>query len=90
MSGIQAMSERPEQDDHEEDDDLDSGEDLDRAIRDIDRARRRGGGPKGADPAWRRLERLREDKRTAELVSDFDDYDIGLGRDKPKPTERGR
>ena len=84
------MSERPEQDDYEENDDLDSGEDVDRAMRDIDRARRRGGAPKGVDPAWRRLERLREDKRTAELVSDFDDYDIGLDDDKPKPARRGR
>jgi len=84
------MSERPEQDDYEENDDLDSGEDVDRAMRDIDRARRRGGAPKGGDPAWRRPERLREDKRTAELVSDFDDYDIGLDDDKPKPARRGR
>lgn len=84
------MSERPEQDDYAEDDDLDSGEDVDRAMRDIDRARRRGGGPKGGDPAWRRLERLREDKRTAELVSDFDDYDIGIDDDKPKSSRRGR
>jgi len=84
------MSERPEQDDYEEDDDLDSGEDVDRAMRDIDRARRRGGSPKGGDPAWRRLERLREDKRTAELVSDFDDYDIGIDDDKPKTTRRDR
>jgi len=60
------------------------------AMRDIDRARRRGGAPKGGDPAWRRLERLREDKRTAELVSDFDDYGIGLDDDKPKPARRGR
>ena len=29
------------------------------------------------DPAWRRLERLREDKHFAELISDFEDYDIG-------------
>ncbi|MBU3673189.1 MAG: hypothetical protein FGM43_11630 [Sinobacteraceae bacterium] len=84
------MSERPEQDDYEEDDDLDSGEDVDRAMRDIDRARRRSGSPKGGDPAWRRLERLREDKHTAELVSDFDDYDIGIDDDKPKTARRDR
>ncbi|MFM8518278.1 MAG: hypothetical protein ACKODA_10470 [Nevskiaceae bacterium] len=59
-------------------------------MRDIDRARRRGGSPKGGDPAWRRLERLREDKRTAELVSDLDDYDIGIDDDKPKTTRRDR
>jgi len=39
-------------------------------------AKRRG--QKVGDPAWRRLERLLEDKRTAELTSDFEDYDIGL------------
>jgi hypothetical protein len=39
-------------------------------------AKRRG--QKAGDPAWRRLERLLEDKRTAELTSDFEDYDIGL------------
>ena len=35
-------------------------------------------GQKGADPAWRRLELLMEQKRVAELLSDFDDYDIGV------------
>jgi hypothetical protein len=39
-------------------------------------AKRRG--QKAGDPAWRRLERLLEDKRTAELTSDFEDYDIGV------------
>ena len=59
------MNERPEQEDFEdEDDSLESGEDVDRAMRDIDQVRRRG-AQKGVDPAWRRLERLREDKRTA-------------------------
>jgi hypothetical protein len=53
-------------------------------MRDIDSARRRG-AQKGVDPAWRRLERLREDKRTAELTSDFDDYDLG-----PEPMRAGR
>ena len=71
------MNERPEQDDFDDEADLDSGEDVDRVIRDFDQSRRRS-APKGGDPAWRRLERLREDKRTAELMSDFEDYDIGL------------
>jgi hypothetical protein len=78
------MNERPEEDFEDEDDDLDRGEDVDRAMRDIDSARRRG-AQKGVDPAWRRLERLREDKRTAELTSDFDDYDLG-----PEPMRAGR
>jgi hypothetical protein len=71
------MNERPEQEDFDDEADLDSGEDVDQVIRDFDQSRRRS-APKGGDPAWRRLERLREDKRTAELMSDFEDYDIGL------------
>jgi hypothetical protein len=50
--------------------------DLDRVTKDLEMAKRRG--QKGADPAWRRLELLMEQKRTAELLSDFEDYDIGL------------
>jgi hypothetical protein len=71
------MNERSEQEDFDDEADLDSGEDVDQVIRDFDQSRRRS-APKGGDPAWRRLERLREDKRTAELMSDFEDYDIGL------------
>jgi len=48
--------------------------DIDRLFRDFDKRKR--GGPKVGDPAWRRLEKYREDKQTAELVSDFDDYEI--------------
>jgi len=69
------MSEKPESDDFDEDDveDVSDGAervDVDRAIRDLDQARRRG--PKTGDPAWRRLERVMEEKRTAELTSDFE------------------
>ena len=64
------------EDDFDEEEDLGSGEDVDSAMREFDQGRRRP--PKNAgDPAWRRLERLRDDQRTAELTSDFDDYDIG-------------
>ena len=79
------MNERPEQEDFEEEDDLDSGEDVDHAMREFDHLRRRS-PPKGSgDPAWRKLERLREEKHTAELTSDFDDYDI-----EPAPAEAKR
>lgn len=76
------MNEKPESeefDDEEADEILEGGDDVDvdRVIRDLDQARRRGSKSHG-DPAWRRLERMLEDKRTAELTSDFDDYDIGL------------
>ena len=58
--------------------------DLDQVIKDLDLAKRRG--QKVGDPAWRRLEKLLEDKRTAELTSDFDDYDIG--DDESEPVKR--
>jgi hypothetical protein len=84
------MSEKPESDEFDDDaveEVLESTDevDVDRVMRDMDQARRRG--QKVADPAWRRLERLREEKRTAELTSDFDDYDVGLesaGRGRPQ------
>lgn len=70
-------SESDEFDDEEEEEENAAVEDLDldRVIKDLDLAKRRG--QKLGDPAWRLLERLLEDKRTAELVSDFEDYDIG-------------
>jgi hypothetical protein len=74
------MSEKPEEEfeDEEADEPVvgDADVDLDQVIKDLDMAKRRG--QKTGDPAWRRLERLLEDKRTAELTSDFEDYDIGL------------
>jgi hypothetical protein len=75
------MSEKPESEEFEEEEaDEPAGPnedvDLDQVITDLDMAKRRG--QKLGDPAWRRLERLLEDKRTAELTSDFDDYDIGV------------
>jgi hypothetical protein len=51
--------------------------DLDRVIRDMDIAKRRA--PKAGEPAWRRLEQRLEQKHTAELISDFEDYDVGDG-----------
>ncbi|MEZ5500014.1 MAG: hypothetical protein R3E77_11390 [Steroidobacteraceae bacterium] len=67
------------------DDELDDdGDDVDRVFRDLEKAGRIGA--KCDDPAWRRLERLREEKLTAELVSDFDDYDIGVDDDGDTPA----
>ncbi len=89
------MSEKPESDefeDEEADEPVaeDGGDvDLDQVIKDLDLAKRRG--QKVGDPAWRRLERLLEDKRTAELTSDFEDYEIGDDEDDPKgPKGRRR
>ncbi|HEY2273928.1 MAG TPA: hypothetical protein VGH61_00345 [Steroidobacteraceae bacterium] len=74
------MSEKPESDefeDEEADEPVigDADVDLDQVTKDLDLAKRRG--QKAGDPAWRRLERLLEEKRTAELTSDFKDYEIG-------------
>ena len=82
------MSEKPEPTEEFEDEDSDEvaggGDeslDVDRLMQDLDKRKR--GAPKGAEPAWRKLERMMEQKRTSELLSDFDDYDIGDGR-RPK------
>jgi len=79
------MSEKQEADEFDEDEDddaldSDGGEEVDlaRLTKDMDLARRRG--VKQGVPAWRKLELLAEQKRTAELTSDFDDYDL----DEPK------
>jgi Ni/Co efflux regulator RcnB len=75
--------ETEEFDDTDDEDTLDGDsaeEDVDlvRLARDMDVARRRGA--RQGVPAWRKLELLAEQRRTAELTSDFDDYDL----DEPK------
>jgi hypothetical protein len=80
------MAEKPESDefDDEDADDTAGGEDsldVDRLMQDLDK-RKRGQPRNVEEPAWRKLERLREQKRTSELLSDFDDYDIDDG---PRP-----
>ncbi|MDP9009645.1 MAG: hypothetical protein M3N91_13220 [Pseudomonadota bacterium] len=94
------MNEKPESEEFEEEDAEDAppgGEDVDvdHIMRDVDSQRRRA--PKGAEPAWRRLERVMEERRTAELMSDFDDYEIagaeadtnGADSDESGETEPG-
>ena len=87
------MSEKPESDEFEEEDAEDAapgGDDVDveHIMRDVESQRRRA--PKGAEPAWRRLERVMEERRTAELMSDFDDYEIAdaHGDDAPRADEQ--
>ena len=79
------MSEKPESDEFEEEDAEDTAPvddvDVDHIMRDVESQRRRA--PKGAEPAWRRLERVMEERRTAELLSDFDDYEIGDADESP-------
>ncbi|MEX2150760.1 MAG: hypothetical protein WD793_11145 [Steroidobacteraceae bacterium] len=74
------MNEKPKEEfeDEEPDEIEDAAEDLDvdQLMRDFDTRKRRGARVSG-EPAWRKLERMREEKRTAGLLSDFDDYDVG-------------
>jgi len=75
------MNEKPESDEFEEDED-DDGQieaedlDVDHLIADLDK--RKKTAVKVGEPAWRRLERIREERETAAQLSDFDDYDIGV------------
>lgn len=95
------MSEKPKEEfeDDEPDEIEEAAEDLDvdQLMRDFDTRKRRGSRTAASEPAWRKLERMREEKRTAGLLSDFDDYDIdetGAGPVNKKPrrlqTQRRR
>ena len=80
------MSEKPDSEEFDEDDvdevvDNDDPQ-LERLLKTFDFHKRRA-GPKPGEPAWRRLEKYMEQKRTTELLSDFDDYDIGEGAAAP-------
>jgi hypothetical protein len=86
------VSEKPESEEFEEEDAEDAAPggddvDVDHIMRDVDSQRRRA--PKGAEPAWRRLERVMEERRTAELMSDFDDYEIGADDGDSESDENG-
>lgn len=88
------MSEKSESDEFESEDDdepaVEEGDvDLDQVIKDLDLAKRRGQQRTG-DPAWRRLERLLEEKRTAELTSDFEDYDVDSEGESGRPRRKKR
>jgi DNA-directed RNA polymerase specialized sigma24 family protein len=94
------MSEKPKEEfEDEEPDELEEAAedlDVDRLMRDFDTRKRRGARAAAAEPAWRKLERLREEKRTAGLLSDFEDYEVdesGAGTAKkprrvPAPRRR--
>jgi hypothetical protein len=86
------MSEKPESDEFDEDADI-TGVDGDDSnfeflIEDLGRPKR-GTAPQG-EPAWRKLEKYREQKETAEQVSDFDDYDIGDDASSGKRRRRNK
>ena len=84
------MSEKPKDEFEDEDpDELEEAEgdlDVDQLMRDFDTRKRRGTRSQAAEPAWRKLERMREEKRTAGLLSDFEDYDV----DETGDAEEGR
>ncbi len=69
-----ADSEELEEDDSDEAPEDAESLDVDHLMKSMDRLKRRGA--RADDPAWRRLERYREDRYTRELLSDFDDYDL--------------
>jgi len=79
------MTEKPESEEFDEEEDdggaVESSEDLDvdHLIADIDK--RKKNVTKAGEPAWRRLERIREERETAAQLSDFDDYEIGMDGD---------
>lgn len=83
------MSEKTQSEEFDEEDEAEesvgTGDELDieHLIEDLDKRKR--GAPKAGEPAWRRLERLREERLTAELLSDFNDYEI-----EGAPDEGGR
>jgi hypothetical protein len=73
------MNEKPESEEFDEEEEEPTFEatsevDFDRLAKDLDAAKKRA--QKLGDPAWRKLERRREEKTVAELTSDFDDYNI--------------
>ena len=81
------MSEKPKEEfEDEEPDELEDAEealDVDKLMRDFDTRKRRGARVAG-EPAWRKLERRLEERRTRGLLSDFEDYpveDSGAGGD---------
>ncbi len=79
-------SESEEFDDDDGDESVgDDALDVDRVMKDMEIAKRRAA--KNGEPAWRRLERRMEQRHTAELISDFEDYDIGDGQQRG--TQRG-
>jgi hypothetical protein len=80
------MSEKPkdefEDEDADELEEADEDLDVDQLMRYFDTRKRRGARAAAAEPAWRKLERIREEKRTAGLLSDFEDYEVDEGSDE--------
>lgn len=90
---VQDMGEKPDEkfEDEEEDDVVEGDDDvvLDEIIRDLDSTKKRRAPRDAHEPAWRKLERFLEERRTAGLLTDFDDYDIDDGR-RPRANGGGK
>ena len=75
------MSEKPESDDFDADDDdapsTSEDIDVDNLMADIEARKKQVA--RAGEPAWRRLERIREERETAARLSDFDDYELDDG-----------
>jgi DNA-directed RNA polymerase specialized sigma24 family protein len=86
------MGEKPKEEfeDEEPDEIEEAAEDLDvdQLMRDFDTRKRRGARAAAVEPAWRKLERIREEKRTAGLLSDFEDYDVDEAGAEPGKKSR--
>ena len=88
------MSEKPEEEfEEEEPDELEDAEealDVDKLMRDFDTRKRRGARVAG-EPAWRKLERRLEERRTRGLLSDFEDYPVdGSGAGEESTAKKSR
>lgn len=88
------MSEKPEEEfEDEEPDELEDAEeslDVDKLMRDFDTRKRRGARVAG-EPAWRKLERRLEERRTRGLLSDFEDYTVDdSGSDDDAAAKKSR
>ncbi len=55
-----------------------------KTLQSLDTSKNRG--QKVEDPAWRKLERMREERATREMIKDFDDYDIGPESTGSRPS----
>ena len=88
------MSEKPEKEfEDEEPDEIEEAEealDVDKLMRDFDTRKRRGARAAG-EPAWRKLERRLEERRTRGLLSDFEDYAVdGSGAGDESAAKKSR
>lgn len=83
------MSEKPESDDYDGDDDDEASTaediDVDHLMADIESRKKQA---RAGEPAWRRLERIREERETAARLSDFDDYELDDDDTARRPRRR--